>query len=82
MSFLINPVPWVLVPYESIGSRKVKRNDLPRFKSPEDAMTFMKRYPEIHLREGFAVKLDWIQHDEDWALAEYHRGVGSQGWQT
>jgi hypothetical protein len=42
----------------------------------------MKRYPEIHVRNGVQVKLQWIQHDEDWALSEYHRGVGAERWPT
>lgn len=80
MSILINPITRVFVPFEVVRGRQVKRDDLPRFDTTEKVHQFMQRNPEIHQRGGKPIHLQWIEHDEDWALLEYHKGVGSAKW--
>lgn len=80
MSILINPVTVVLVPFEIRGQQQVKRDDLPRFVETQEVIDFMKNNPEIHQRQGRPVHLQWIEHDEAWALEEYHRGIGRKRW--
>lgn len=80
MSILINPVLIVLVPFEITPSGSVKRDDLPRFVEPHEAIEFMKNNPSIHQRNGHPVHLQWIEHDEPWAIHEYYKEVGRAGW--
>lgn len=80
MSILINPILVVLVPFEVRGKELVKRDDLPRFIEPHEVIDFMKNNPSIHQRGGLPVHLQWIEHDEAWAIHEYYKEVGRAGW--
>lgn len=70
----------VFVPFEWDGTRWVKRDDLPRFKEPEEAVQYGYAHPEISFRDGKPVPLQWQERDE-WSLRlEYIRGVGTPEW--
>lgn len=84
---LINPVLRVFVPYQSVGIqgttkfRRTKADWVPRFVTPDEVMEFLQRNPGASFaRDGSPVKLDWIEHDEAWAIAEYAAEVGKKGW--
>lgn len=79
---LINPVLEVLVPFEVRGKTRIKRDDLPRLKTTAEVVEFFKRYPQVNHRAGHPVQLQWITHDEHWAIDEYYREVGRKGWEV
>ncbi len=76
---LVNPVTVVLVPFENRSGQLHKRKDLPRFVETAEVIKFMKDNPSIHRRNGQAVHLQWIEHDEAWALREFHEELGRKG---
>lgn len=68
----------VFVPFENRGSQGwVKRDDLPRFLTSKEALTFIQLHPEHSFRNGRMVELQWREHDERVLIREYVEGVGT-----
>ena len=78
MTLILTGPRAVFVPYEIQGRKKIKRDDLPRFEEPKEVILFLNRNPRINYRQGKKVQLEWLEHDEAWALAEFHKGIGNQ----
>jgi hypothetical protein len=75
----------VFVPFEYIANRRppwVKRDDLPRFKEPEEAAQYLLNNPQISMRNGKPVYLQWQERDEQMFINEYLRGVGTPEYLT
>ena len=67
----------VFVPFEYVDGKWVKRDDLPRFKEPEEAVQHLFNNPQISTRDGKPVFLQWQERDEPSLVREYLRGVGT-----
>lgn len=76
---LINPVLEVFIPFEKRMGILQKRDDLPRFSTTSEVVDFLKNNPEVNQRNGKPVQLQWICHDEAWAVREFHMEVGRRG---
>jgi hypothetical protein len=72
----------VFVPFEWNGNHWVKRDDLPRFKEPEEAAQYLLDNPTVSRRDGKPVFLQWREHHESALIHEYLRGVGTPEWLT
>jgi len=73
----------VFVPFEFGPDKRppgIKRDDLPRFKEPEEAVQYLLDHPEISRRDGKPVFLQWQERDEPALVHEYLRGVGTPEW--
>lgn len=67
----------VFVPFEYVSGAWVKRDDLPRFKEPEEAVQYLFNHQHISMRNGKKVFLQWQERDEPSLVHEYLRGVGT-----
>lgn len=72
----------VFVPFEWDGKKWVKRDDLPRFKEPEEAAQYLYDNNSISMREGKPVYLQWLEYSDPALIKEYLRGVGTPEWVT
>ena len=72
----------VFVPFEYLNGKWVKRDDLPRFKEPEEAAQHLFNNPQISMRDGKPVFLQWQERDEPSLVHEYLRGVGTPEYLT
>lgn len=72
----------VFVPLEYIDSKWAKRDDLPRFLEPEEAAQYLLDHPQISMRNGKPVYLQWQERDEPSLIQEYLRGVGTPEYLT
>jgi hypothetical protein len=80
---MILPVPrLVFVPFEWNGAKWVKRDDIPRFKEPEEALQWAWANPEALTRDGKPVYWQWIECHEPEFIKEFLRGVGTPEWLT
>ncbi len=70
----------VFVPFEYVDGKWVKRDDLPRFKEPEEAAQYLLDHPTVSMRDGKPVYLQWQERDEPSLIQEYLRGVGTPEW--
>lgn len=70
----------VFVPFEWDGNNWVKRDDLPRYREPEEAAQYLLDNPHISMRDGKHVFLQWQERDERVLVEEYLRGVGTPGY--
>jgi hypothetical protein len=71
----------VFVPFEWTGKEWTKRDDLPRFKEPEEAHEyFTVTNPSCTFRDGKPVMVQWIECREYGAIKEYLLGVGTPEW--
>lgn len=68
----------VFVPFEWDGSKWIKRDDLPRFKEPEEAIQHWTAHPEILRRNGAHVFLQWVECHEWLFIKEFLKGLGSR----
>ncbi len=52
-------------PYEIVGDNpekdKIRRNDLPDFKEPEDVMEYLANNNHVNMRGGKFVRLNWLE---------------------
>lgn len=69
----------VFVPWEWVEEKQqwVKRDDLPRFRTPEGAAAFFQENPEVSFRNGKGVPLEWREQFEREFVREYLAGVGT-----
>lgn len=67
----------VFTPFEYLNGSWVKRDDLPRFKEPEEAAQYLFDNQHISMRNGQKVFLQWQERDEPSLVHEYLRGVGT-----
>ena len=75
----------VFVPFEfGPGKRPpgIKRDDLPRFKEPEEAAQYLLDNPTVSWRDGKPVFLQWQERHEPELIKEFLRGVGTPEWLT
>ena len=72
----------VFVPFEYANSKWTKRDDLPRFREPEEAAQFLLDNPTFSWRNGRPVFLQWQERDESYLVHEYLRGVGTPEYLT
>jgi hypothetical protein len=72
----------VFVPFEWNGTDWVKRDDIPRFKEPEEAMQWLFDNPTKGVRGNKPVLLRWYEVHEPALIHEYLRGVGTPEWLT
>lgn len=70
---------YVFVPFEWNGQTWVKRDDLPRFKEPEEAVQYLLDNPMISYRDGKQVFLQWQERREWELIKEFLHGVGTFG---
>jgi hypothetical protein len=75
---ILNLPAVVFVPFEWDGQRWVKRDDLPRFFEPKDAIDYINDHQEISTRNGKPVPLEWVEHSEHEYVMEYVRGIGTR----
>lgn len=68
----------VFVPFEWNGTKWVKRDDLPRFKEPEEAQQYFTVNSHVCFRNGQPIMLSWIECHEWSMIKEFLRGVGSR----
>jgi hypothetical protein len=73
---------FVFVPLEYVNGKWSKRDDLPRFKEPEEAAQYLLGNPQISMRDGKPVFLQWQERDEPSLIQEYLRGVGTPEYLT
>lgn len=66
----------VFTPFEWDGRKWIKRDDLPRFREPEEAVQYGYDHPEINYRDGKQVFLQWQERDEKVFINEFLQGVG------
>lgn len=66
----------VFVPSEWNGHKWAVRNDLPRFREPEEAAQFLHNNPKISTRNNTPVFLQWQERDEQIFINEFLQGVG------
>jgi len=66
----------VFTPFEWDGYKWVKRDDLPRFREPEEAVQYGYEHPKINYRDGKQVFLQWQERDEKVFINEFLQGVG------
>lgn len=67
----------MFVPFEWDGRKWLKRDDLPRFREPEEAAQYLLAHLEISFRDGRPVLLQWQERSEYELIDEYLRGVGT-----
>lgn len=67
----------VFVPFEWDGHKWIKRDDLPRFREPEEAAQYLLNNQKISFRDGAQVFLQWQERDEPIFINEYLRGLGA-----
>ena len=67
----------VFVPFQWNGYRWVKRDDLPRFKEPEEAAQYLLDNPNVSFQDGHRVFLQWQERNEYELISEYLLGLGS-----
>jgi hypothetical protein len=80
---VIQRVPkFVFVPLEYTEGKWVKRDDLPRLLEPEEAAQYLLDHPQISMRNGKPVFLQWQERDEPSLIQEYLRGVGTPEYLT
>lgn len=80
---MIQRIPkFVFVPFEYVSGQWTKRDDLPRFREPEEAAQYLLDNPRISMRAGIAVFLQWQERDEPSLIKEYLRGVGTPEYLT
>lgn len=74
----------VFVPLEfNTETRKwSKRDDLPRFREPEEAAQYIVDHPTLFHQDGKPVFIQWQERDEAMVIDEYVRGVGTPEWLT
>lgn len=72
----------VFVPFEYLDGKWIKRDDLPRFKEPEEAAQYLFDHPHVSTRNYKAVFLQWQERDEPSLIHEYLRGVGTPEYLT
>lgn len=72
----------VFVPFEYVNGKWVKRDNLPRFKEPEEAAQYLLDHPHVSLRDNKPVFLQWQERDEPSLVHEYLRGVGTPEYLT
>ena len=70
----------VFVPFEYQEPKWVKRDDLPRFRHPEEAAQYLLDHPGVSLRGNKPVFLQWQERDEWLLIHEYLQGVGTPEW--
>ncbi len=76
---ILVPVSTVFVPFEHLGGdRWKKRDDLPRFLQPKEVIDFLTSHPEVSMRNGRYVRIDWREHSERDLIKEYTDGVGTK----
>lgn len=68
----------VFVPFEWTGTQWIKRDDLPRFKEPEEAQQYFTTNWNVCFRDGKPVNLHWIECHEWSMIKEFLRGVGTR----
>lgn len=66
----------VFVPFEWVGTKWVKRDDLPRFKEPEEAAQFLLVNQQVSFRDGKQVFLQWQERHEWELIKEYLQKLG------
>lgn len=67
----------VFVPFEWWRGSWLKRDDLPRFKEPQEAAQYLIDTPAVSFRNGRPVLLQWQERTESVLIEEYVRGVGT-----
>jgi hypothetical protein len=69
----------VFVPFEWDGRKWVARQNLPRFREPEEAVHYLLTHPELSYEEGTGrpVYLQWQERNEQVFINEYLQGVGT-----
>ena len=72
----------VFVPFEYLNGKWTKRDDLPRFREPEEAAHYLLNNPKASRRDGDPVFLQWQERDEPSLIQEYLRGVGTPEYLT
>jgi hypothetical protein len=72
----------VFVPLEfDTQTRKwSKRDDLPRFREPEEAAQYIVDHPTLFHKDGKPVFIQWQERDEAVLIKEYLQGVGTLEW--
>jgi hypothetical protein len=73
----------VFVPFEWNSSKGhwEARQDLPRFRHPEEAAAFFQTHPEVCYKDGQPrVTLHWQERDEPLFIQEFLKGVGTESW--
>ena len=78
--FKIPKTVFVPLEYDSAADKWNKRDDLPRFREPEEAAQYLLDHPQIGMRDGKPVFLQWQERDEWKLIDEFMRGVGTPEW--
>jgi hypothetical protein len=65
---------------EKWKDRWVKRDDLPRFREPEEAAQYIINNPRTFFHEGKPAFIQWQERDERALIDEFMRGVGTPEW--
>ena len=72
----------VFVPFSWDGSKWIKRDDVPRFKEPAEALQWAWENPHAGTHEGQPTYLHWVECHEPAMIKEFLRGVGTTEWLT